>query len=527
MVVYSSPSLLAVSITSVPANHTPIGQALRAPPQLHNRTHRFTYEILFLAALVLVSFAAAVSHHTGLYQPHSSQARHTATMSARTLSLSAIAKVIVRFLFGEVQLPSFLKHYGVFFAGFTIGAVATPALYVYLTRNHHDRGKVQLAVFHILRLFETRADYAELLQHPEELLRRMEPEVMAMVDRHLTRIEAGEVVKGLKRGYAHLEIAEHTNKRLRGNPVMQRKAPYLTPAYAPCPRGFFPASTLPVRVLGAANGTSSWSILPMEEDDNEFDVDLTTSGEATAVAMSAAEGLHKATKDMDNGKQVNAVAAQHAPHHGSYGLDYDDFSSSSDEDDDLPAAMPGAYRNVSLGCRAPTPPTVVRKLHGNKCCGTSLSPIQGSPSWTEDLPGAGAGAPAAAPAPAGCVLPFASWTTSAELTYSSSTTSSTSSTRLPTHVATISTCVSPSSAPQETSSLHRENSTLVPAHSLRRLPPRRSFLPAITPFKCGRGRGRTGGITSPVPPPVIPRKEKTPGTRRTPRQTSFQESYGK
>ena len=157
----------------------------------------------------------------------------------------AVAKAITRFLFGEAQPPVCLLHCASFFAGLATGAVGASTLYAYFNRSKCDRAKVQLAVYHIIRLFRHRPDYAALLQDPQELLRRMEPEVVRMVDKHLTQNEADIVVKELKRNYANIAGEGYTHKRVRENKcdvAKERMGPCLAPACVPSPRGFLPPS---------------------------------------------------------------------------------------------------------------------------------------------------------------------------------------------------------------------------------------------------------------------------------------------
>lgn len=48
-------------------------------------------------------------------------------------------------------------------------------------------------------MFEHRPDYWRLLANPPALLEQMEPEVVRMVDLHLSKVEAGKVMEELKR----------------------------------------------------------------------------------------------------------------------------------------------------------------------------------------------------------------------------------------------------------------------------------------------------------------------------------------
>lgn len=154
-----------------------------------------------------------------------------------------MAKIITRFLFGEVQLPASYTHIVAFLTGLAAGAVGISALYNYLNRNKRNHAKVQLAVFHVVRFMKAHPSYEALLQRPHDLLKLMEPEVMLMLDQHLTKIEAGEVFKELKRKYDVEDVEEVIRKRVREEKRSEGKklvAPFFMPAYAPSPRGFLP-----------------------------------------------------------------------------------------------------------------------------------------------------------------------------------------------------------------------------------------------------------------------------------------------
>ena len=115
------------------------------------------------------------------------------------LPLSKVAKAITRFLFSQAELPTQLSSYRAFFASFLTAAVSAPALYAYLDRYNFNPSRIQLAVYHIIRMFEHRPDYWRLLANPPALLEQMEPEVVRMVDLHLSKVEAGKVMEELKR----------------------------------------------------------------------------------------------------------------------------------------------------------------------------------------------------------------------------------------------------------------------------------------------------------------------------------------
>jgi hypothetical protein len=112
-----------------------------------------------------------------------------------------IAKEVTRFFLREINvLPEYLKgHWDVVFA-FTTSAAAASAVFKYLTHHRGNPGKIEIAVFHIIRLFEARADRKELLAEPQKLISEMDDEVTTMIDRDLiTQYEAESVARMLKR----------------------------------------------------------------------------------------------------------------------------------------------------------------------------------------------------------------------------------------------------------------------------------------------------------------------------------------
>jgi hypothetical protein len=118
-----------------------------------------------------------------------------------SFTLLNITKQVTRFLLHEINvLPEYIqRHWDVVFA-FTTSAAATSAVFKYLARNRGNPGKIELAVFHIIRLFETRSDRKELLAEPQKIISEMDDEVAIMIDRDLiTQREADSVARRLKR----------------------------------------------------------------------------------------------------------------------------------------------------------------------------------------------------------------------------------------------------------------------------------------------------------------------------------------
>ncbi|KAJ4357048.1 hypothetical protein N0V95_002786 [Ascochyta clinopodiicola] len=212
-----------------------------------------------------------------------------------TTSLSAIAKAITNFLFGELPLPTSLSRYATFFTGLVTGAMGATALYTYLHRNKRDRAKIQLAVYHIIHILQHHPDHQDLLQRPQELLRRMEPEALRMVDKHLTINEAEEVTKVLKRRCEAPQVEACAQKRVRENEcvVSEQMGLDSIAARPQSQRGFLPEfgpdwierpqefKLTPVRSetqpFSPLNTREPWSDFSTQEDDGLDDCNQPTS----------------------------------------------------------------------------------------------------------------------------------------------------------------------------------------------------------------------------------------------------------
>ncbi|KAF2128883.1 hypothetical protein P153DRAFT_397104 [Dothidotthia symphoricarpi CBS 119687] len=104
------------------------------------------------------------------------------------LSLSTKAKLITRYLFNEAPLPLSLTHHAQLLLAFTSGA----ALAFFFQRYRSNKEKIQLAVFHVLKCVEGMSE--ERLMNPGTLVGEIEGLVRGMLERHLSRREAGIVV---------------------------------------------------------------------------------------------------------------------------------------------------------------------------------------------------------------------------------------------------------------------------------------------------------------------------------------------
>ncbi|KAH7371967.1 hypothetical protein BKA66DRAFT_572531 [Pyrenochaeta sp. MPI-SDFR-AT-0127] len=138
----------------------------------------------------------------------------------KPLPLSSVAKQLTKYLFGEIQLPPFLQQYGHLMLVFTGGAAAATGLYSFFQRHRQNRAKIQLAVFHVIRMAEHHTTLEEWLQNPHMLIAQMDREVMRMVGAHLTQNEAESAMRELKRKvwttvdeYREMEIKEKKKRK--------------------------------------------------------------------------------------------------------------------------------------------------------------------------------------------------------------------------------------------------------------------------------------------------------------------------
>ncbi|KAF3041607.1 hypothetical protein E8E12_009651 [Didymella heteroderae] len=154
---------------------------------------------------------------------------------------TSAAQAVVSFVYDGAQLPEYLARYAGFFAGFVTGMLSGSVLYAYVHRNQCDRAKVKLAVFHILHVIQQDYSYNALLQNPQELPKRIETEVMRLVNKHLTQDEVTQVTKEVKRSFSHISFNELVHKSVRENvrsAVKKRQGPSLAAPYQKSIRGF-------------------------------------------------------------------------------------------------------------------------------------------------------------------------------------------------------------------------------------------------------------------------------------------------
>jgi len=132
--------------------------------------------------------------------------------------LSSIARTLTQYFFGEITLPSYLQPYGHLLLGFTGGAAAATALYSFLQRNKDDRRKIQLAVFHVVRVLQNLPNLEERMQTPEKLLAMISEEVNYMIGIHLTQSEGAATISQVKR-----KVEMDFNARLQKEEVMKKR----------------------------------------------------------------------------------------------------------------------------------------------------------------------------------------------------------------------------------------------------------------------------------------------------------------
>jgi hypothetical protein len=107
------------------------------------------------------------------------------------IPLSTKARLLTRYLLDGIPLPTFLAPLGDFFTGMFSGVLMTAGLAYFLTQHQNDRAKIQLAVFHIVRMLDNAPNYRQL--RPRDVVAGMEKEVQRMVGEHLSFSEAEEV----------------------------------------------------------------------------------------------------------------------------------------------------------------------------------------------------------------------------------------------------------------------------------------------------------------------------------------------
>lgn len=132
--------------------------------------------------------------------------------------LSSIAKTLTQYFFGESTLPSYLQPYGHLLLGFTGGAAAATALYSFLQSNKDDRKKIQLAVFHVVRVLQNLPNLEERMQTPGKLLAMISEEVNYMIGIHLTQSEGAATISQVKR-----KVETDFNARLQKEEVMKKR----------------------------------------------------------------------------------------------------------------------------------------------------------------------------------------------------------------------------------------------------------------------------------------------------------------
>ncbi|RYO41455.1 hypothetical protein AA0113_g11011 [Alternaria arborescens] len=155
------------------------------------------------------------------------QTTTTMLLSKQTLAtqaappLSSIARTLTQYFFGEITLPSYLQPYGHLLMGFTGGAAAATALYSFLQRNKDDRRKIQLAVFHVVRVLQNLPNLEERMQTPEKLLAMISEEVNYMIGVHLTQSEGAATISQVKR-----KVETDYNARLQKEEIMKKRRMY-------------------------------------------------------------------------------------------------------------------------------------------------------------------------------------------------------------------------------------------------------------------------------------------------------------
>lgn len=140
----------------------------------------------------------------------------TAVMSANSTSLEASAslfakaKALTRTLFRGDSLPEFLQPYLPTFWQLLHGMTPVAAgagLYYLFQRHRRDEAKIQLAIFHVLRVVEARPDFDDFADKPQQLISEMQVQVLDLVEHHLTLREGNTIFRELKRKVWLRELA--------------------------------------------------------------------------------------------------------------------------------------------------------------------------------------------------------------------------------------------------------------------------------------------------------------------------------
>jgi hypothetical protein len=112
--------------------------------------------------------------------------------------LSTRAKVLTPFLLDGIALPKILRLYGSLFSIIACSAAVATSIYCYLKYCRKDRTKMQIAVFHLLRMIENLQDLPARLCDPHSLLAELSVKVSQMIGSHLPKSEAMNVMKLLR-----------------------------------------------------------------------------------------------------------------------------------------------------------------------------------------------------------------------------------------------------------------------------------------------------------------------------------------
>lgn len=140
------------------------------------------------------------------------------------MTLMGKTKILTRFLIDGASLPSFLQQHGRILQIIAGSAAVAGGILHFLRRYQNDRSKIQLAVWHIVRLIENIPDLDAQIENPQELISSIDKEVSFMIDRHLiTKAEAVDVLKDLKRKVWEEIDIRSANKRQKG-PVEEESA---------------------------------------------------------------------------------------------------------------------------------------------------------------------------------------------------------------------------------------------------------------------------------------------------------------
>ncbi|KAF2791376.1 hypothetical protein K505DRAFT_363871 [Melanomma pulvis-pyrius CBS 109.77] len=272
-----------------------------------------------------------------------------------SMPLSARAKALAQhFLNNQTEkLPAFLQPYAPLIQKLLLGVAAGGAIYNFY--RYRNRAKLQLAIFHVLRIVEQNPQLTAILQDPDRLILEMTAEVLEMVPQQLTYEEGEKVIKELKRKVRNdggwplrkvRRVGEGPELRQIDETYHDEYVNVSPPPSIPrTPQPLRSANTNQASAVHASAGAAQSSTYPEptkeDEDSGYSDVEEGTP----IIPYSAPVWQKKSSQDHPRSPATTGSG---------YGFSYDDWSSSS-EDSPPTSTNPPATKNISPADK-PLPP---------------------------------------------------------------------------------------------------------------------------------------------------------------------------